>query len=250
MGRLPGGIVDDFRDKIIQQMDVEKKRQDQKKKISLNLSLANQKTDGTPLSNSAPRTPNNLQRLSLGGGSGNVGQGQQRQLPAVPVLDALGQTPLGQHDRPSARNSNPSMPSGRQRGIWNPSNFMRYPLRPMRDLAPRNFVTNLPPKGHYASTPGTTIGMLKPGVVGEYTYKIEGPDPDRALLPGPNPPFRPSHPAKKLNGSGSHEGLFSHNEYVELGPGKRQKTWEATGSRMIAQHLYPLQILPTVVAPS
>mmetsp|Transcript_42646 Transcript_42646/g.134285 ORF Transcript_42646/g.134285 Transcript_42646/m.134285 type:complete len:159 (+) Transcript_42646:536-1012(+) len=127
------------------------------------------------------------------------------------------------------------------------SRSLRYPIRTSRKTAPKNIVTSLPKKGHFASTPSLTIGSKARGVCGEYIYTIEGPADPPPLPVSFYPPFKASNPTKKIHGSGTNEGLFQAPTYEIQGVKPRSKTFEATGNRMIAQSLYPLQVFPTAV---
>lgn len=122
---------------------------------------------------------------------------------------------------------------------------MRFPLRRVIQSAPKNVVTNPAKVGSLTCTPSITIGRHTAGVVGEYSYKIEGPASPRPLPEAFDPPFAPSSPTKKMHGSGTYDGMFGKPSYTELGPPVKFKTFEQTGKRMLAQSLYPVQIFPT-----
>ena len=122
---------------------------------------------------------------------------------------------------------------------------MRFPLRRVIQSAPKNVVTNPAKVGSLTCTPSITIGRHTAGVVGEYSYQIEGPASPRPLPEAFDPPFAPSSPTKKMHGSGTYDGMFGKPTYMELGPPVKFKTFEQTGKRMLAQSLYPVQIFPT-----
>jgi hypothetical protein len=70
----------------------------------------------------------------------------------------------------------------------------KIPLRPVRPTHPRNIMSFVPKKGHYASVPWTNIGGQATGVRGEYKYAINGPPSPRPIVHPPRSgpcPFSP-----------------------------------------------------------
>jgi hypothetical protein len=86
-------------------------------------------------------------------------------------------------------------------------------------------------------------GKKTRGISGEYVYGIEGPEPPRPLPVPFDPPFMFSSPTKKMHGSGTYDGMFHKPIYAPQGPPARWAAFEHTGQRMIAQTLYPIQVL-------
>jgi len=127
---------------------------------------------------------------------------------------------------------------------------LRYPLRRVVKTAPRNVIANPMKEGHLTCTPSITVGNHTRGVVGEFSYKLEGPDPPHEIPVAFDPPFMFSSPTKKIHGSGTHDGMFIKPTYTELGPPPRNKTFEQTGMRMLSQGHYPVQIFPTSMQPA
>lgn len=70
----------------------------------------------------------------------------------------------------------------------------KIPLRPVRPTHPRNIMSFVPKKGHYASVPWTNIGGKATGVRGEYKYAINGPPSPRPIVHPPRSGPCPSSP--------------------------------------------------------
>mmetsp|Transcript_58445 Transcript_58445/g.137580 ORF Transcript_58445/g.137580 Transcript_58445/m.137580 type:complete len:222 (-) Transcript_58445:377-1042(-) len=217
MGRLPGGIIDDEREEF---------------KRTAPKHLVSQSLDTTTLPRSPTRTL--LRTAQAGTSPGTTRSGRQYLRSSRYSMHG---TPLPGLDATQERNKF-------RLSLSSPNFSLRYPLRKSRETAPRNFVVNLPLKGHYATVPGLNIGHTNEGAVGEYTYKLEGGPSPRDILLGPNPPFRFASPAKKLIGP-SPEGMFSNPPWHKQGPPPRFQTWETASNRFISQTMYPMQVLPT-----
>ena len=143
-----------------------------------------------------------------------------------------------------------------------------FPLRPSKQLASRNFLTSPPKKGYFTCYPGVTIGNHIPGIYGEYQYipdsSLGEKGPRLSAFAGTEVRrrtreelenrdiFLVSSPGKKPMGPGSHYGLFSVAPHIDgkilyrkmAGPSPVLPTFEASGQRMLAQNLYPLQVYP------
>jgi len=102
-------------------------------------------------------------------------------------------------------------------------------------------------QGHFTCTPSITIGRKTRGIAGEYIYGIEGPEPPRPLPVPFDPPFMFSSPTKKMHGSGTYDGMFQKPSYMAQGPPAAWPSFEKSSQRMIAQTLYPIQVMPTTV---
>jgi len=239
--------VDDFRDTIIDTMP-----------RSTNF----MKTGGTQQS-SHGGTRNSISGTSATTPQNTLPRGDPRAASAPPTMGLAGmggmagmaglsgtaETSQSKRSWASIHNKRPMTMTDRRRHLLM-SSSSKYPLRHTRQPAPRNFFTMPPKKGHYASVPWTNIGGVAHGVRGEYKYDIEGP-PDKEppyIMPAPH--FLPSQPGKKSVGLGTNFGLFSATKNVAHGPEPRYTCFESTSSRMIAQSLYPMQILPTVLSKS
>ena len=171
MGRLPGGIVDDSRDYIMKELE----KMNRSKLLKMSRSSASQ------------------QQTEI----------NRQQQPMRDTLDSVGRQSPGLW----SRNQSPKI-----RGFFtaNTVRGMRYPLRRVIKTAPRNVLTNPAKEGHFTCTPSTTIGNKTKGIIGEFSYMIEGPEDQRAIPVSFDPPFRFTNPTKKMHGKNGHAWLRDH----------------------------------------
>lgn len=214
MGRLPGGIVDSTRDYIIKHLDHEQR---------------------TKLVNAGKKAPER---------SGELSHSRD------PLRSPREGNPAGTGARGmQARGLSPKV-----RGFFtaNTVRGMRYPLRGVAKSAARNIINNPMKEGHFKCTPSTTIGGRTKGILGEFAYKLEGPDDEREPPVSFQVPWIPTSATKKKVGSGTYDGMFAKPTYGE-GPTYKPvkyRTFEQTGERMLQQSMYPLIVFPTAMAPA
>lgn len=151
----------------------------------------------------------------------------------------------------------PSTPSNRPEGKgayfgtfgkWqNMKDSNSYDKRAMKkgegQLAPKNFLTNPPLKGH--------VGLLscrssngQQGVVGEYHYEPEPPQPKKASG-DPVTPFKPSNPGKKGLYSQDCGAGFTRMTYSSEGPSARPPKNE-----LLSKPWSPASVAKTIKGPT
>lgn len=105
------------------------------------------------------------------------------------------------------------------------------------ELAPRNFLTNPPIKGHKG-----LLGCKKSsdGVVGEYHYEPEPPLP-RKPRTAPPVPFKPSHPGKKGLFSQEPKANFTTLSYSTEGPREKPSKFEPLSKPWSPSRVNPIK---------
>lgn len=231
MGRLPGGIIDAFRETIHRDVIVHPTSRRGTPTIRMGTAASGQ-TGMTPPSTGAGTIP-----------PGTAPAGMRRSLQAASTdfenMDVNRSMTTATKRRMTLQE--------KRRQIFMASST-KIPLRPVRPTHPRNIMSFVPKKGHYASVPWTNIGGKATGVRGEYKYEINGPPSPRPMVHPPR--FLPSAPGKRNVGLGTNFGLFKAPTNEPHGWEERPLSFEGSSNRMISQQHYPIQILPTVVGKS
>jgi len=122
-----------------------------------------------------------------------------------------------------------------------------YDKRPLtkgeQTFAPKNFLTNPPRKGHVGLLSCRSSGGQQ-GVVGEYHYEPEPPQP-RKPAAAPPVPFKPSHPGKKGLFSQDCGANFTRMSYSSEGPKGRPEK-----NHLLSKPWSPASFAKTVKGPT
>jgi len=260
MGRLPGGIIDDFRDHIAREMT----RTQESRSVTLRSPRGGVSVPTSPQSPARhvgsggmlpvfPSSPGSSQRM-------HTANEVPRHTTFSPILGEMPtrrsstagtRSPTSPKYSPTGRTDLNASRSKGIRSVRSPTQHfqLRETLRP----APRNFYTQTQPRGHYASMPGLNVGYSPKGCVGEYGYEILGPQPsvprrDIVTKKGEQviPIFRCTSPTKHINGT-CVDGLFSQPAHLADGPTRPHGAFEKSSSRFVSQRLYPIIVLPSAV---